>query len=81
MSAWSVSMRTGLWLAQVCTEHILLGLVAEATGKGGRQGDRSCLAAVKLEAARAEVRSDSLTAACSASATKCADRCGTSYVQ
>ena len=45
------------WVFQVCTEHILLGLVTEATGKGGaRQADRSCLAAVKLEAARAEAR-------------------------
>jgi len=47
---------------QVCTEHILLGLVTEATGKGGRQADRSCLAAIKLEAARAEVRLCTATA-------------------
>ncbi len=50
------------WVSQVCTEHILLGLVTEATGKSGRQADRSCLAALKLEAARAEVRLDSPTA-------------------
>jgi hypothetical protein len=43
---------------QVCTEHLLLGLVAEGTVKGAAAGgaeQRSCLAPIRLEAARAEV--------------------------
>ena len=44
---------------QVCTEHLLLGLVTEGTVKGAAAGageQRGCLAAIRMEAARAEVR-------------------------